>query len=880
MEAVMNVLRHCTLSLLTGILALGLTTELQAKAPIRTAFFNEYPSAVGTQIETLPSNSGHCGVCHYDFNGGGARNPYGADLEANISGKDYAAAIQAIANEDSDGDGLTNIVEITDTNNFGNTPTFPGLSSANSNLVVNVDAADIAPYLFPSTGEDNDPPLVAVTAPNGGETATGNDPLLITWTASDSGSGLSGIELYLSLDNGVTWKHITKTLPGSDTSFEWFVSNRPSSNALIRVEAYDNAGNDASDSSDAVFTIVSPPGGLAPTTLRDFDQPGSQPIEESGLAQADPASCAGCHGGYDETHEPYFNWLGSMMAHASYDPLFKANLAIANQDAPDSGDLCLRCHNSRGWLDGRSTPTDGSQMTEADMFGVSCDLCHRMVDPLNLPGAPAIDTDILASLEDVPQHQGNGMFVFDPNSNRRGPFDDTISPHEDLYSPFHRESAICGTCHDVSNPVFVRDGTNDEYIANSFDAPATNFSPEILVPVERTYSEWLHSAYNSSNGVYAPQFAGFKADGMVASCQDCHMPDILGYGADTNQYPVAERPDLPLHDMTGGSSWMLKVLPTLTNFPYAAGTPEAAALTNGAERADYMLRKAARMAADQIGSNLNVMVINDTGHKLPTGYPEGRRIWINVRFYDETDTLLDEYGGYDYSTGVLTKDTTVYEVHPGIGTNLYHTLTNLNPGLDIEPGPSFHFVLNNQIFEDNRIPPRGFTNSEFDTFGGAPVGHHYDDGQYWDNTLYAIPEGAVRAHARLYYQSTSKEFIEFLLNENTTDDTGTNMYNLWVANDRCPPVLMTEAFWPENFTIESIGPVDGDKMGISFNSISGYTYWVEFTDELGSNAVWKPFASNSWFEVYDSTSSVTDDYTSATSGGAPTNGTRFYRIQR
>ena len=819
----MNVLRHCTLSLLTGILALGLTTELQAKAPIRTAFFNEYPSAVGTQIETLPSNSGHCGVCHYDFNGGGTRNPYGAALEANLSGKDYTAAIQAIANQDSDGDGSTNIVEITDTINFGNTPTFPGLSSANSNLVNNVDPADIAPYLFPSSGVDTDPPVVAVTSPNGGETAIGNDSLLITWTASDSGSGLSGIELYVSLDNGVSWKHITKTLPGGDTSFEWFVSNRPSSNALIRVEAYDNAGNEANDSSDAVFTIVSPAGGLAPTTLRDFDQPGTQPIDESGLAQADPASCAGCHGNYNETHEPYYNWLGSMMAHASYDPIFKANLVIANQDAPDSGDLCLRCHNSRGWLDGRSTPTDGSQMTAADMFGVSCDLCHRMVDPLNLPGAPAIDTDILASLADVPQNQGNGMFVFDPNSNRRGPFDDTVSPHVDLYSPFHRESAICGTCHDVSNPVFVRDGSNAEYIANTFDAPATNFSPEILVPVERTYSEWLHSAYNTTNGVYAPQFAGFKADGMVASCQDCHMPDILGYGADTNQYPVAERPDLPLHDMTGGSSWMLKIIPTLTNFPYASGSPEAAALTNGADRADYMLRKAARMAADQVGSNLNVMVINDTGHKLPTGYPEGRRIWINVRFYDAGDNLLDEYGGYDYATGVLTNDTTIYEVHPGIGTNLASTLNTLNPGLNIQPGPSFHFVLNNQIFEDNRIPPRGFTNSEFDTFGGAPVGHHYDDGQYWDNTLYAIPPGAVRAHARLYYQSTSKEFIEFLRDENTTDNTGTNMYNLWVANDRCPPVLMTEAFWPANFYIESIGPVDGDKMGISFNSISGYT---------------------------------------------------------
>ena len=53
------------------------------------------------------------------------------------------------------------------------------------------------------------------------------------------------------------------------------------------------------------------------------------------------------------------------------------------------------------------------------------------------------------------------------------------------------------------------------------------------------------------------------------------------------------------------------------------------------------------------------MVINDTVHKLPTGYPEGRRIWINVRFFDDGDNLLAEHGGYDYTTGGLTTETNV-----------------------------------------------------------------------------------------------------------------------------------------------------------------------------------------------------------------------------
>jgi hypothetical protein len=850
-----------------------------AKKPIRTDFFNTYPDADGTTLSDVASNSGHCGLCHYDFNGGGTRNPYGSAVEAEraSNGSDSVAAFLAIESSDSDGDGYSNIAEITNSTLDPLSPTFPGLSAANTNNASNVTLSEIADFLTPSSGVDIDPPVVTVISPSSGNIATGNAPFLIEWTADDgAGSGILNIELYLSLDGG-SFKLLTKeTLGSASTNYVWFVSNRPSTNAVVRVEAYDVAGNEGYADSDA-FEIVSP--NAFPTTLRDFDQPGTQPIEESGLPQALPAGCASCHGGYSEEHEPYGNWLGSMMAHASFDPIFLANMTIAQQDAPDSADLCLRCHNSRGWLDGRSTPTDGSQMTAEDQFGVSCDLCHRMVDPVYVSGvSPLIDETILDDLSMIPTEPtgGNGMYVFDPNSQRRGPFDDSVSPHTDLYSPFHQESAICGTCHNVSNPVFVRNGTNDEYVANDWDAPATNFSPEVLMPVERTYSEWLYSAYNTSNGVYAPQFAGNKNGGMVASCQDCHMPDILGYGADTNQYPnVPERANLPLHDMTGGSSWLTRLMPGLPDFPYPPGTPEATAISNGAHRAEYMLRKAARMQAELVGDQLKVLVINDTGHKLPTGYPEGRRIWINVQFFDSTNNLIQELGAYDQSTAVLTTtNTTVYEVHPGIGADLA-----LELGMDA--GPSLHFVLNNQVYEDNRIPPRGFVNSEFDAFGGAPVGHHYEDGQYWDETFYDLPEGAVRASVRLYYQSTSKEFIEFLRDENTTDSRGQELYDLWAANEKCPPVLMTEAIWPENFSINSIGWNIDEELGLVFHSISGYTYWIEYTDDLvASNVLWKPFLSNGMIEATGTNSGFTDDFTPTTSGEAPTNGHRFYRILR
>ena len=49
--------------------------------------------------------------------------------------------------------------------------------------------------------------------------------------------------------------------------------------------------------------------------------------------------------------------------------------------------------------------------------------------------------------------------------------------------------------------------------------------------------------------------------------------------------------------------------------------------------------------------------------------------------------------------------------------------------------------------------------------------------------------------AELYYQATSKEYIEFLMSENITNDAGSVMYNLWLNNGKCPPELMASQSW-------------------------------------------------------------------------------------
>lgn len=860
-----------TLVALTMMVFVALSAH--ARPPIRAAFFGVYTNAVGSKLDSLSTKPGHCGVCHYDFNGGGTRNFYGSAVETvyNANGKNATAAIISVRAADSDTDGFSNDTEVTNTVTYANTPTFPGLKTSNTNLIVNLTSdqlAELAVYLTPVIGGDTTPPAVALIAPNGGQTFTANRATNVTWSATDA-SGIASINLFVSLDNGATWRQIARGLNGV-TNYSWTPADRPTTQARLRVQAVDPFGNASFDNSDAVFTIISPAftnvHGVA-TTLRDFDMPGTQPFE-AGPELAVSTDCSSCHGNYDTTKEPYFNWRGSMMANASRDLLFKANMAIANQDAANSGDLCLRCHLPRGWLGGRSVPTDGSRMVTADGDGVTCSLCHGMTDPVYQAGVnPTNDLGVLAALSFPGTNYGNGMFVVDPTGTRRGPYADATMGHASLGSAFHRSAAFCGTCHDVSNPAFTKDAQG-VYQVNTVDAASTNFSPHFIAPVERTFSEWSASDYNSTNGVYAPQFAGSRPGGRVSTCQHCHMQTTSGYIASTNLNPgIPVRTNMAVHDLTGGSTWMPAMLTNL--FPGEVSQP---AIEAAIARTTQLLTNAAALAVGDAAGQLKVTVTNECGHKLPTGYPEGRRVWLNVKFYNAANQLLAESGAYNPTNGVLTRDAEakIYEVHPGMDTNI-------NALLGFIAGPSLHFVLNNKIYEDNRIPPRGFTNAAFAVFGGAPVGHSYADGQYWDDSLYTLPAGTTKAEVKLYYQSTSKEFIEFLRDENISNTNGQAMYDLWNNNGKCPPTLMAQTIWVKAFELKSTQMTPQGRFQVEFYSRPGLTYTIQYKNAL-TEAAWQPFAAHGSLTATNTVSSLEDDFTTNTSGGPSPTGARFYRF--
>jgi hypothetical protein len=308
--------------------------------------------------------------------------------------------------------------------------------------------------------------------------------------------------------------------------------------------------------------------------------PGTQPGEAS---VAPPQDCLECHSKFDPISEPGRNWQGSMMAQAARDFLFWPALAVAAQDSiwavgnPNATDTCLRCHMPKGWLEGRSQPTNGSAMTGADFDGVQCDLCHKMYDPFyeqtfsgtregsdwlnywdetnqTFPSSQLLS--IATFFED--QHEAgttsffngqpfyendrpvppnytenaSGQYFVDAGGGRRASFADAACPHTKLYSRYHKSKYFCGTCHDVSNPILANlnhakvtpgDGTT---LLPSEEQPAHSY-----FHVERTFSEFLLSDYGLQGGSkglgpFAPGVFKTSLPGnFIARCQDCHMPD-------------------------------------------------------------------------------------------------------------------------------------------------------------------------------------------------------------------------------------------------------------------------------------------------------------------------------------------------------------------
>ncbi|MCB8921839.1 MAG: hypothetical protein H6662_09660 [Ardenticatenaceae bacterium] len=608
--------------------------------------------------------------------------------------------------------------------------------------------------------------------------------------------------------------------------------------------------------------------------------PGTQPDSLNPIN--DSAQC-GCHN-FDDTVEPEFNWQGSMMAQASRDFLFWTTMTVAAQDSiwavgnPNATDICLRCHFPLGWVNGRSDPTNAADMTGSDYDGVQCTICHYMFDPFFTDTAAGAregndwagywdEANVIATPSSVKAAEtlaadqalaggilyfngdpfftagqppatytesGSGQYFLDTQDRRRGSFADASPNHAALYSRYHKSKYFCGTCHDISNPVLRNLEVYPGGPGPSDTLPSETEPAYSYYHVERTFSEFMLSDYGQQDGAagvgpFAPAvFETSQPGNNIATCQDCHMQDVTGKGAnqgivrptDSVEHPNSGQ---PLHDLTGGSVWVPSILASAdshsTNHDVVnedlldsglhditvdmtAGmglVPDA--LLAGADRSLQMLQMAAAIETVRYSpssGNLDFEVHNYTGHKLISGFPEGRRMFINIKYYDADGNLLYEINPYDTAAHTL-KGLTGYTYFDPDGVlpaplplsgdehyvdELVYEMHGSSIGLTGE-SETFHFVLSNGRYKDNRLPPKGFRineaaarlsepvwegSSALDYFTAAEYAGGYDYVNMNNDFGITVP-GAMTVTVSLNYQTTSREYIEFLRNE--INGTGT-----------------------------------------------------------------------------------------------------------
>lgn len=506
-------------------------------------------------------------------------------------------------------------------------------------------------------------------------------------------------------------------------------------------------------------------------------QPGDLPF---GGKFQDADGCSLCHGGGfagNNTYLPFDTWAGTMMANAARDPVFFAALAIANQDMPGIGSFCIRCHTPLAYVRGHAASPDGAQLDAVDLQGIGCETCHR-AEPSPLPAGPYL--------------LGDAQLVFDGNTAKRGPYGDASSPaHASLESKNLGDSRFCGQCHQVTNPERkLRDALGNETLYD--------------FPLDTTYEEWALSDYAQAG---SPAFQ---------SCADCHMKRAK------NALPIATTLNAPLrntprtHSLAGGNYWGIQAV--------MEANPERAqafpiAFKNALSATKDMLRASVIISLQGLPEHLtpgeifsvNVRVENSTGHKFPTGYAESRRAWLSLSLLDHHGVEEVLVGGYDMQTHQIQADPKprIYRAQHGRWNGAAQEAEE-------------HLAMHDSVLMDSRIPPRGFKGSDttlpmgemdYSMQGGGYK--HFDEASY----SFAAPsnlEGHTRLIARVYFQSMTREYIEFLRDKNTTTSHGQALHSIYEATGSAAPMeiasaeLTTHIEWPDAGVDGGAGGGGGD----------------------------------------------------------------------
>ncbi len=487
--------------------------------------------------------------------------------------------------------------------------------------------------------------------------------------------------------------------------------------------------------------------------LLSFSQIFSQhplPTETSSLFRGS-GNCVLCHesngnamtwNGIDVS--PISYWRSTMMGNSSKDPIWRAMVAEEAHNFPQLQEFiettCLRCHSPMGYTEvffNGDTTYSMAQLKQDPLAndGVSCTACHQ-IKPENFGEVSSY----------------SGHYIIEADSIIYGPYDNSDTTHMPFfpgvnykveYGPHMNQSELCATCHTLFT--FYLD--NQGNIAGTF-------------PEQTPFLEWKNSSYPAQN----------------IQCQDCHMPKILDPILITSMGNYPERTPFWRHTFVGGNVSMLKILRENIDSAGASAEPEhfdstiARAESNLNENS-LVLSTSSDFQNDSL--EINIILENLTGHKLPTGIPF-RRMWIHLKVEEVGGTVIFESGEWD-TEGKIPDYNSDYEPHFNIITSENNVQVYEGVFIDVDQQVTYTLLRAAEFVKDNRIPPVGFTSTHisYDStgiYGNAVSDPNFNkdggnEGTGMDIVTYKIPgqqNKTYRVTAEVCYQSVKPELVDHL----------------------------------------------------------------------------------------------------------------------
>ena len=487
-----------------------------------------------------------------------------------------------------------------------------------------------------------------------------------------------------------------------------------------------------------------------------------------GAAFATSDNCLACHNGLiasdGEDVSIGVSWRASMMANSSRDPYWQASVRGETIDHKTHGDAiqdeCAICHmpmaratahanGGRGQVFALAPGGRGdSDEHKLAADGVSCTLCHQ-IGPDKLGTRESFVGGFTLSAR-----SSDGLRMFGPYEVEKGVMRTmrSVTDFSPTKAEHLRQSDLCATCHTLYTEAF---GPNGEVVGS--------------LPEQMPYLEWKHSAFARDPGPASPK-AGAETTGR--SCQSCHMPD-------KESTPIASvlgetRERLARHTFIGGNFFMLRML---NRFRAALGVIAPAPELDAAARAtlkqlesDTASVEIARASLADGRLDAEVVVQNQTGHKLPTGYPS-RRAWVHLTIRDAVGAVVFESGAIDAAGRISGNDNDAdpkrFETHyddirSADQVQIYESIIAGRDGA-VTTG----LLTATQFVKDNRLLPRGFdkATAEADIAVHGDASRDANFTEAGDRVRYSIPvkgTGPFTVDAELRYQPISFRWADNL----------------------------------------------------------------------------------------------------------------------